>query len=316
MSRLSLRLLGATTAVAVAVALAPGLPSASAAEPPTPKPATAAAPDGITIGDTAVSSTSFTTLTAKPAARPATWPIGGGAANLTVHPDPPTGAPAQQRFARVQMWHYRAYGGVTRAVVDMAAAPTPATRTAILLAFGRISGTQCVSAAGHNYNFSSTDVDNQNNPVYSGRRITVRPFRFAAARTATWNCAFAQSVRISDGVKLDSVAGGSSLFRQTPLLSIRVKGRTLKRRGYTKVPVIIRNSPATIATAPNVRISWKAKGVRVRGKKKVGTIRPGTGKRGAIYVKDVRRGNGKIKLTVKSRTYSRSLTVTVRERRR
>ena len=314
MSSISLRLVGAVTALFVVGALAPATAS-PATEKSADKPASAT-PEGITIGDTAISSQAFTTLPSEPSARAARWPIGGGRANLTVHPETPTGD-LSQRFTRVRMDHYRAYGGVFAAVVQLGAAPTEATSSVVRLAFGRISGTDCVSAAGHNIAFTSTDTDTQNNPVYGGATITVKPFRFEPARTASWNCAFAQTLNIADTTtKYDAVAGSPGLFRQTPILTIKTKGRSLKRRGYTKVPITISNSPGTIATAPRVRLSWKTKGVKVKANPRVGTIKPGRAKKGFFYVKDTRRGNGKIVFTVKSRNYQKKLRLTVRETRR
>lgn len=321
MTRLSLRLLGAGTALVVAGALAPGTASPAAAEPPVGQPAARAA-SGITVGDTALSSDSFTTLDAGrsiAAGSPrAQWPIGGGTADLTTHVDTATDV-AARKFSRVRMAHYRAYGGVMEAEVRLQAAPTADSRSIVRLAFGRLNsdGTLCNSPTGGNISFSSIDTDNQNNPVYRGAAITVRPFRFPAARRASWNCAFAQTLDPADTTeKYDSVVGRSPLFRQTPVLSIKVKGRKLDRRGYTRVPIIIRNSAGTVATAPNVRLSWRTKGVVVRARKKVGKIRPGTAKKGFFLVKDRARGNGRITFTVRSRNYTRRLTVTVREVRR
>lgn len=326
-----LRLLALSTASVVGAAILPvvAVPAASADDAPVTAPRSAA-DAGIVVGETAVSSRSFVRL-AQPSAqpstqpserhspRPAKWPIGGGRATLTTHPVAPTGGPSQQ-FTRVQMAHYRAFGGVMEARIQLAAAPDPAVPSWLVLAWGRLNSTrtQCLSPAGSNIGFTATDTDTQDNPVYRGARIDVRAFEFPAARRATWNCAFAQSrsSAASDATLYDSVTGRAGLFRQKPLLSVRVKGRKLKRRGFTRVPVIIRNGQGTVATAPKVRLKVKTRGVAVRYNPRVGTIKPGGVRRGAIFVKDVRPGKGWVTLIVTSRNARVKLTLPVREGRR
>jgi hypothetical protein len=313
------RLLALSTVLAVSASLLPIAGAAGAAPPaarPSPRPAAGAA-SGITVGTTTVSSDVFVPV--GPAApRAARWPIGGGGADLTAHTVTPTGQPAQ-RLAAVQMRHYRVYGGVMEARVRLGGTPDASTSAYVLLAFGRLDAarTTCSSPAGSNIAFTSTDTDTTSaNPVYRGSTIEVQPVRLAAARRATWNCAFARTASDTSFVppaQYDGLAGAAALFRQKPLLSIRVKGRRLKAHGYTRVPVIIRNSSDTVATAPRVRLRVRTRGVAVRYNARVGTIRPGRAARGAIFVKDTRRGTGYVTLIVSSKDYRRKVTVKVRE---
>ncbi|WP_148613711.1 hypothetical protein [Nocardioides rubriscoriae] len=311
----SLRALTTSTALVVTAALLPlsAGPASAARTDPSPEPAPRAA-TGITIRDTAVASPVFVPV-APTSSRATTWPIGGGSTNLVGPSGTATGAPAQQ-LSRVQMRHYRVYGGVLAGVVDLVAAPDASTPSWVLVAFGNVSadGTMCESPAGSNIAFTSTDTDTVNNPVYDGARIQIKPFQFPTARTATWNCAFADTATDSTfATPYDSLAGPASLFRQKPDLKIVVKGRKLKRYGFTRIPVVIKNSSDTIATAPRVRLKVRTRGVAVRYNPRVGTIRPGTAKRGSIRIKDTRPGKGFVTLIVTSKDYRRKVRLVVRE---
>lgn len=328
-----LRLVALTTALLVTAALVPATASAESRIAPasTSSAERPAAPSGgITVLDTAATSTSFSRIapTGRTAGRSATttsqkaatWPIGGGRASLSVHAVTATGS-ASQQLSRVQMAHFRPYGGVMQATVDLLAAPdptNPATLSYILLRWGYLTADQatCSSPSGAGVAFSNTDTDTQSNPVYNGSRITVKPFQYPLARTATYNCAFADSNSAPDGTGTlyDSVINRATLFRQKPILTIKVKGRDLKARGYTRIPVRIINSRGTVATAPKIRLRVKARGLKVRYNPRVGTIRPGASKKGAIYVKDNGRGLGKATLVLTSKNYTKRLTL--RERRR
>ncbi|MCW2813546.1 MAG: hypothetical protein JWN84_1001 [Nocardioides sp.] len=315
------RLLASSTALAVTASLLLLVPgTATAADDRGSLEPTARSGDGITVVDGAASSRDFVRLGASaPAGRASTWPIGGGRATLTGTTVPaPTAAPAQQ-LVGARMAHYRVYGGVMEGVVSLAAAPDPAdpaTHALIVMRWGTISDSTCSSPEGGAIAFSNTDTDTVSNPVYAGDRITVKPTRLPAARTARWNCAFVDS-RSLDGATLnDDLIGRASLFRQKPDLSIRVKGRELRARGFTRIPVIIKNSRDTVATAPRVRLTVIGRGVAVRYNPRVGTIKPGTTRRGAIFVKDTRRGIGYVTLKLRTKTLRLKLRVAVREVRR
>ena len=64
-----------------------------------------------------------------------------------------------------------------------------------------------------------------------------------------------------------------------------------------------------------MRLKVRARGVAVRYNPRVGTIKPGGTRKGAIFVKDIRRGNGSVTLIVTSKNYRKRLTVPVRETR-
>ena len=326
-----LHLLTSSTALAVTAALLP-LSAGPASAAPTREAYTSSssraaqsAPlvrtDGLTVTTDAASSRRFTpiaapTARAGSAARAASWPVGGGRATLTTHPAAASGQPAQQlRGARLT--HRRTYGGTIEGVVDLAAAPTPgdpATAAVIAVRYGTVSPeNMCVSPPDNGISFTNTDTDTQDNPVYAGTRITIKRSLFPAARTASWNCAFVDSLA-NDGsaTRYDSVVGQVTAFRQKPDLVINVRGRRLRGSGFTRIPVTIKNTRDTVATAPNVRLSVKSRGVAVRVNKRVGTIKPGSARRGAIFVKDTARGKGFITLTATSRDYRRSVRLVVR----
>ena len=314
------RSLAPATALAVTASLLLLVPATATADDSASLEPTARSGDGITVVDGTASSRDFVRLGAEaPSGRASTWPIGGGRATLTGTTIPSPTAPPAQQLVGARMAHYRVYGGVMEGVVSLAAAPDPAdpaTQSVILMRWGTISGTTCMSPDGGGVAFTNTDTDTVSNPVYAGDRITVKPTRLPAARTATWNCAFVDS-RSMDGATLhDDLIGRSSLFRQKPDLSIRVKGRQLRARGFTRVPVIIKNSRDTVATAPRVRLTVIGRGVAVRYNPRVGTIKPGTTRRGAIFVKDTRRGIGYVTLKLRSKTLRLKLRVAVREVRR
>lgn len=317
MSR-ALRLLSTSTALAVAAALIPltaGSATASTRDERSPEPASRAS-TGVVIRDTAVSSAAFVPVGAgsQTPARATTWPVGGGRADLTHHTGTATGAPAQ-RLVSAKLRFYRAHGGVMEALVKLGGTPSASTPAAVLLAFGKVSadGQVCNSPEGANIAFTNTDTDTRNNPEYRGSAIKVQPFQFPAARTASWNCAFAQSATDGSFTTLyDALAGPVALFRQKPILSIRVGSRTISSRSFTTVPVVIANSSDTVATAYNTRLKVTASGLSYRFNPDVGTIRPGSSRRGSIQLKYTSRYTSYFVITVRSGDYVRKVKYTVR----
>lgn len=192
------------------------------------------------------------------------------------------------------------------------AAATEATNTRLRVGFGKVvtSGGQQVCQA----QTGSTDVDRNTfgtPPVYNGANIAYR-VDFPQVRRNVWNCGFVLLVSPDGASIYDGLVGTLRDIRQKPALGIFVKGRKVNNRSFTRVPVTIRNSKQTIATAPKVTISWRTRGAAVRGKRMVGTIKPGAAKKGAIYVRKTTRGPGKIWLTVKSKTYKRTVVLRIR----
>ncbi|MFB9313267.1 hypothetical protein [Nocardioides plantarum] len=319
MSR-ALRLLATSTALVVAATLVPlTAGSATAASTNTaatdtgrsPQPAPGAA-SGVVIRDTAVSSTAFVPV--RQTAARTTWPVGGGRADLTQHTVTATGAAAQQ-LSSARLRFYRAHGGVMEAAVKLRAAPDASTPATLLLAFGKVNstGTTCISAAGSNVALTSTDTDSQDNPVYRGSSIRVRPFRFPAAKSAAWNCAFVQSAADATFTPplYDDLAGPSVLFRQTPILSIRVSNRRISSRSFTTVPIAIANSSDTVATATNTRLKVTATGLSYRFNPAVGTIKPGYQRKGSISLKYTSRYTGYFVITVRTGDYVKKVKYTV-----
>ncbi|GAA4700240.1 hypothetical protein [Nocardioides nanhaiensis] len=192
------------------------------------------------------------------------------------------------------------------------AAATEATNTRLRVGFGKVvtsNGQQvCQAQTG------STDVDRNTygtTGAYNGASIAYR-VDFPQVRRNVWNCGFVLLVSPDGATIYDGLVGTLRDIRQKPALGIFVKGRKVNNRSFTRVPVTIRNSKQTIATAPKVTISWRTRGAAVRGKRMVGTIKPGAAKKGAIYVRKTSRGPGKIWLTVKSKTYKRTVVLRIR----
>lgn len=320
-----LPLLTSATALAVTAALVPFTgASASAAADPSPRPVPGAS-SAITISDTAASSRSFTRL-AGPAggdtsARAATWPIGGGRTGTMTRSnvESPLGTLPQQITA-ASLSFYRVYGGVIEGTIDLGGrlvVGDPATHSVIVAYLGNISAGACYSPAGSSISIDNYDNDPAaSNPVYNGTRITVRPTKFPAARTASYDCAFVQSKSLTDGSTYDGVEGAATLFRQKPILTISAKGKRLQPRGFTRVPIKVCNSADTVATAPKVRMKARTKKVAIRFNPRIGTIKPGTCKKGPIFVRKTARGVGKVTLIVSSKNYRVKETFTVRPVRR
>lgn len=196
--------------------------------------------------------------------------------------------------------------------LQLRAAATSASNTRLRVGFGTVvtSGGQQVCQA----QTGSTDVDRNTygtSGAYNGASIAYR-VDFPQVRRNVWNCGFVLLVSPDGATLYDGLVGTLRDIRQKPALGIYVKGRKVTNRRFTRVPVTIRNSKQTIATAPKVTISWRTRGAAVRGKRMVGTIKPGAAKKGAIYVRKTSRGPGKIWLTVKSKTYKRTVVLRIR----
>ncbi len=230
----------------------------------------------------------------------------------------PTGAPSQN-FVSVSVVQRRAPSTVGATVV-LGAAPDAGTRSKVIVAFGRLStdGGTCSSPAGNNFSFPTLDADpDVDNPVYDGATITVRPFVLPVARNATWNCAFAKAVDLPpdpdtppEGITYHQVTAASLKETiQKPILSIVVKGRDLRPGRFTEVPIRISNSGRTIATAPDVRLTWRTTRVTVRAVQDFGSIRPDTGKRSSFFIKRTAKGPAQVTFTATSRNYRKSVTL-------
>lgn len=326
MSRV-LRAFTSTTALAVAAALIPATAGVATAATgtitPTAErssaPVSVTAPAGVELGETSVHSTDFVDVEATPSARTSgsaratTWPVGGGRVDLVNHTGTATGTLAQQ-LSSAKLRFYRARGGVIEGSVRLRGTPTAETPSVVVLAFGRkTSAGGCSSPAGANIRFRSTRQGSETNPVYRGSAISVRPFRAPAAATASWNCAFAQtrSGTTAGATIYDELAGNVSLFRQKPILTIRVAERTISSQSFTTVPVTIANSSSTVATAYNTRLGVTAKGLSYRFDPAVGSIRPGDSRKGSIKLKYTSRYSGYFIITVRSGDYVKKVKYTV-----
>lgn len=254
-----------------------------------------------------------------PSAR-STWPVGSRTATLARESGVTPSGAASQNLAAVTVAQKRAASTIQADIV-LAAAPTLETDSRIRVAFGRVvdsgSGPLCTPTSTSVVDIHSFDVNgsgSSSNPAYAGKHIVIKPTRLALAKTAAWDCAFVLVLNADATVTYDAFIARLVDHVQKPSLSFAVKGKKLKRNGYTRVPITIRNSAATIATAPAVRLRWRTQGVSVRATARVGTIKPGHSRKGFFLVKDTRRGTGKITFTATSKNYRTSVTLKVRER--
>lgn len=252
------------------------------------------------------------------------WPVGRRTGTLTTHTVPPAGAQSQN-LVSVKVVQRRAPATVGATVV-LKAAPTVETAARVQVAFGTLStdGGTCTSPEGNNFIFPTIDTEPAiDNPVYDGATITVRPFVLDAnpdpdkvdrvARYRAWNCAFAKVINYDENdplVTYDAVAAAELReYIQKPMLSIVVKGRQLKPGRFTEVPIRVSNSIRTIATAPDVRLSWKPTRVTVRAPRDLGSIKPGTGRRTTFMIKRTAKGPARVTFTATSRNYRVSVTL-------
>jgi hypothetical protein len=296
-------LLSATTVVALGDVTA----TAAAPEPPP-----GARPFAGASGPTYATPLEATAAPATSARKKHQWPIRSRTGTLTTHPVTPQGD-LSQNFESVKVIQDRLKGRMV-AVVVLQAAPTEATDARLRVGFGKVAETEegafCQSTSGsvagdvHSYGTSG---------AYDGDTITYGA-QLAGAKTQAWNCAFAQMISPDGATLYDAVTkSGLRERRQKPILSIKVPDKRLERSGFTKVPIKIKNSKQTIAKAPKVKLSWKTKGAVVKARKKVGTIKPGNGKKGQFLVRSNRRDRtGSIKFTVKSKNYKRSVKLKIR----
>lgn len=236
--------------------------------------------------------------------------------DATYHAVTPSGD-LSQRFKRVVMVQDRLYGTMSVSVV-VQGVPTAETNSRLRVGFGIIrqgdSGPVCTPTS------RSVDVDRNSygtDPAnYNGTTIRYR-VALAGAKTEAYNCGFAVLLNDDATVAYDAVTDARlTEVRQKPILDIKFKGKALRPRGFTKIPLRIVNSKFTVAAATKVRLKIKTRGVAVRYNPRVGKIKPGQGKRSVIYVKDTRRGTGFVTLIVRSKDYKKKVTVKVREVRR
>ncbi|WP_139984254.1 hypothetical protein [Nocardioides litoris] len=339
-----LRLLALTTALSLALTVAPGSATAAGTDtdtgtgtdtvgrvaPTTDAPATPAAPgvpgvarsfggggDGGAFAGAQAPTVAGRT-TAAPAGRAVAsyWPVRTRTGAATVHSTGyPAGGDPSRYLTSVRATQDRLTG---RMYVDAVfqAAPTAATDSRLRVGFGTIvtdaAGSRCVPPGG-----SYADVHSWGtSAAYQGARVSYY-LEMASMRTGAFTCLVAGVLSGDAATTYDIVVGAPlAEVRQRPVLAFSTPGKRLKPRGFTRIPLKILNSGGTVATAPSVRLRIKAKGVAVRYNRKVGTIAPGAAKRGAIFVKDVRRGTGKITLIATSRDYTKRVTIKVREVRR
>jgi hypothetical protein len=239
------------------------------------------------------------------------WPVRTRKGDATYHPVTPQGD-VSQNFRRVVMVQDRLTGTMTVGVA-LQGTPTAEQNLRLRVGFGMIrdsgTGPVCTPTA------RSVDVDrNSYNAAGGSFTYTVR---LAGARTEAYNCSFAILLSGDETVVYDAVTDARlAEARQKPILDFKFKGKTLKPRGFTKIPLRIVNSRFTVATATKVRLKIKTRGVAVRYNLRVGRIKPGQGKRGAIYVRDTARGTGFVTLILRSKDYKKKITVKVREVRR
>lgn len=311
-------LVGASGALALGVAPAQAdeVAPLSAAAPAGPGVEGPAAPEafdgGPATGRTAAPELALGRGTATPQRAKHRWPVRLRTGRLPnqVGGTAPSGQPSHDLVsAGVTQDRLTGQFGVELA---LRAAATPETNTRLRVGFGKVvaSGGQQVCQA----QTGSTDVDRNTygtTGAYRGATIAYR-VSFPQVRRNVWNCGFVLLVSPDGATIYDGLVGTLRDVRQKPALGIFVKGRKVNNRSFTRVPVTIRNSKKTIATAPKVTISWRARGAAVRGKRMVGTIKPGAAKKGAIYVRKTSRGRGKIWLTVKSKTYKRTVVLRIR----
>jgi hypothetical protein len=235
------------------------------------------------------------------------WPVRLRVGDATYHPVTPSGD-LSQRFVRVRMTQDRLYG-VMRVDATLQGAPTEATNARLRVGFGRISGTTCVPTA------RSVDIDRNSwgaPPVYQGARIRYA-VALPGARTEAYNCGFAALISGDGSTTYDAVTDGRLVeHRQKPILQFRFKGKRLAPGRFTRVPIRIVNTRYTVATAPRVRLRIKTRGVAVRYNRKVGTIKPGQGRKGAIFVKKTGRGTGWVTMIAISKDYRKKIRVPVR----
>lgn len=309
------RFLGLTTALLLSTSTLVGLAESPArADEPTPTSSSAEpfAQPGGRLPAAARSLDGAGVDAARSARKKHRWPVRSRLGTLTTHTVTPQGDPSQQ-FVSVKVLQDRLKGTMT-AAVQLIAAPTEATDARLRVGFGKVTttteGTFCRTSSGsmapdvHSYGTSG---------AYDGDRITYR-VKLAGAKTQAWDCAVAAMLSQDGSVVYDAVVTGSlKERRQKPILTIKVPKTKLKRSGFTRVPIKIRNSKQTIATAPKVKLSWKTKGAIVKAKKKVGKIKPGTGKKSHFLVRSTR-GNrsGSIKFTVRSKNYETTIKLPIR----
>ncbi|MDO9457959.1 hypothetical protein [Nocardioides sp.] len=242
------------------------------------------------------------------------WPVRQRVGSATYHPVTPSGD-LSQRFVRATMVQDRLYGEIY-VDVTLQGTPTEATDSRLRVGFGvirNVSGTPtCVTGPGstdadrHSY---GTDPDN-----YSGTRIRYAA-KLAGAKRGKYNCGFAIMLSPDGATVYDAVTDSVLIERrQKPILGFKITGKRINNRSFTRVPVRIVNSRYTVATATKVRLTVRSRGVAVRYNPRVGKIKPGQVRRGAIFVKVTGRGNGSITLIARSKDYRKKITVRVTAR--
>ena len=309
------RVLGLITALLLSTSSLVALAETPArADEPTPAPASAEpfAQPGAQLSPDARSLNSPGVDADRSARKKHRWPVRSRLGTLKTHTVTPQGDPSQQ-FVSVKVLQDRLKGTMT-AAVQLIAAPTESTDARLRVGFGKITSTADGRTCSMNSGSTANDIHSYGTSgAYNGDRITYR-VKLAGAKKQTWNCAIAAMLSADGSVVYDAVATDSlKERRQKPILTIKVPKKKLNRSGFTRVPIKIKNSKQTIATAPKVKLSWKTKGAIVKAKKKVGKIKPGAAKKSHFLVRSTRGSrSGSVKFIVRSKNYQTSIKLPIR----
>lgn len=237
------------------------------------------------------------------------WPVRTRTGDATYHPVTPSGD-LSQRFTRVVAVQDRLYGTLTATVV-LQGTPTEATDSRLRTGFGVLrtvdGALTCAAVEGgtapdvHSWVEGTTSTFRYRQPISAGRSTTA------------FNCMYALMIS-PDGTTLYDAVTDANLAeaRQKPILGFKIPGKRLNRSGFTRFPIRILNSAATVATAPRVRLTIRSRGAAVRYNPRVGTIKPGQGKKGAFFIKKTRAGVVPVTFIVRSKDYQRKIVLKIR----
>jgi hypothetical protein len=307
------RSLATTLALAVSGSLVILSPAAARSAPTgetdgDPGPSAGPEADGLRSGDAALPERRHGRQ-----ARGYQWPVALQVADLYFYEDPPTGVAAQQ-FASARVRQDRRDGTVN-AWITLRAAPSQPSNSWVVVSFGTsnpATGT-CEAEADHGVAWHTWGVDEQHLDR-NGAQMRLYDYPLPGARTLQWDCAFAQTWTLDWATQYD---GRSNYLRRVlarPGLVVKAANKRVTPKRFVRLPVRVKNKASALGKAPGVRLTWRGKGLTVRGSHRLGAIKPGRTQRKTLRVRLDRRRKAVLKLVVKTGDIRKVKKVVIRPR--
>lgn len=241
------------------------------------------------------------------------WPVALQVADLWYYENPPGGVPAQQ-FASARV-RQDARDGTVDAWVTLAAMPAQPSNSNVMVWFGTSNpDTDTCDAQSEHAVYWETWGASAPNLDRNGAQMRLYDFPLPGARTTLWDCAYAETRSLDFETLYDVRSNFLSQVLARPRLVVKAANKRVAPRRFVRLPVRVTNKASALGKAPGVRLTWRGRGLTVRGGHKLGTIRPGKTERQVLRVRLDRRRKAVLKLVVKTGDIRKVKRVVIRPR--